>query len=131
MYFVASSIRLAGAAALGLALTACGGGSQAAPATAADAPTVTVASADEWSTLVQSGQSSFDTACGACHPGGEADLGPTLIDGGWSTQNMYTQIRAGSGRMKPISEARLPESEMKGLLVYLAEIGAVSDIAHP
>lgn len=121
---------------LGLVVGGCGGGSATPPpesaASAASAPSsYSVDSAEEWASLESSGKVSYDRACGACHPGGAADLGPKLTGLGSDTGTMYVQIREGSGRMKPVTEKRLPESEMKGLFVYLASIGAVSDVQQP
>lgn len=85
----------------------------------------------EWDSLAAAGKTSFDTACGSCHPGGEADLGPALKGHMESSAKMKQQIREGSGRMAPIGEDKLPEDQMQGLLVYLTTIGAVGDIKGP
>jgi mono/diheme cytochrome c family protein len=124
------------AALIGSALVACGGGKSetAAASSAASAggePTIVVADAAEWESLLAGGKSSYDTACGACHPGGEADLGPALKGTHESVAEMTRQIREGSGRMKPVGEDRLPESEMKGLMVYLASMEAVVGVQKP
>jgi hypothetical protein len=44
---------------------------------------------------------------------------------------MIKQIREGSGRMNPIDEAQLPEDQMRGLMVYLATLEAVSGVKGP
>jgi mono/diheme cytochrome c family protein len=125
------------AALLGTALTAaaCGGEKSTTPeggaASAGGEPTLVVTDQAEWDSLAASGKTSFDTACGACHPGGEADLGPKLKGHQESSADMMRQIRQGSGRMKPVGTDRLPETEEKGLLVYLATLGAVSDVKGP
>ena len=67
-----------------------------------------------------SGKTSFDIACGSCHPGGEADLGPALKGNPHSVANMTTQIREGSGpheahRRDPA--ARRPDEGPDGLPV--------------
>ncbi|MCB9708161.1 MAG: cytochrome c [Myxococcales bacterium] len=85
----------------------------------------------EWKALVRRGQRRFDRACGNCHPDGEEDLGPSIIDIRWTTAKMVKQIRKGSGKMKPISTKRLPEDEMEPLMAYLATIQAVKDVAKP
>ena len=94
-------------------------------------PAMVITDQAEWDALAASGKTSFDNACGACHPGGEADLGPALKGHQESTADMMRQIREGSGRMKPIGTDKLPESEEKALLVYLASIGAVGDVKGP
>jgi mono/diheme cytochrome c family protein len=100
-------------------------------ASAGGEPALVISDQAEWDSLLASGKSSFDTACGACHPGGEADLGPKLKGHQEATADMMKQIRQGSGRMKPIGTDKLPESDEKGLLVYLASIGAVGDVKGP
>jgi cytochrome c5 len=116
-----------------LAMSACGGGTTAegGAASAGGEPALVITDAAEWTTLADQGKGSFDNACGTCHPGGEADLGPALKGHMVSMDKMHTQIREGSGRMKPVDEGDLPESEMKGLMVYLATIGAVGDVQGP
>lgn len=125
------------AALLGTAAVAaaCGGEKSTTPesgaASSGGEPSLVITDQAEWDTLAASGKTSFDTACGACHPGGEADLGPKLKGHQESSADMMKQIREGSGRMKPVGVDRLPESEEKGLLVYLASLGAVSDVKGP
>jgi len=117
-----------------LALAACGGGS-AEPAGGAPAsggePAIVITDAAEWEALTASGKTSFDRACGACHPGGDADLGPALKGHMYTMADMTKQVREGSGRMKPVDTTKLPEEEMRGMMVYLATIGGVSDVKGP
>jgi len=127
--WIATSL-LAGA----IALSACGpekktseGGEEA----SGGEPALVISDQAEWDSLVASGAESFETACGTCHPGGEADLGPALKGENKSSKKMTSQIREGSGKMAPIGEDKLPEAEMKGVLVYLASIKAVGDIKGP
>ncbi|MFT3921530.1 MAG: cytochrome c [Myxococcales bacterium] len=120
-----------------LLLAACGGGggaattSEPAAATSGGEPAIVVTDSAEWQSLSASGKTSFDTACGSCHPGGDADLGPSLKEESHSVAAMTKQIREGSGRMKPVDTATLPEDQMKGLMVYLSSLGAVSDVKGP
>jgi mono/diheme cytochrome c family protein len=115
--------------------TACGGDKSTTPesgaASSGGEPALVISDQAEWDSLAASGKTSFDTACGSCHPGGEADLGPKLKGHQESTADMMKQIRQGSGRMKPVGTDHLPESEEKGLLVYLATLGAVGDVKGP
>ena len=118
-----------------LSLVACG---PEKPSTASEGassaggePSLVITDKAEWDALATAGKTSFDTACGDCHPGGDADLGPKLKGHAEPTANMVKQIRQGSGRMKPIGEDKLPESEMKGLLVYLSTLDAVGDVKGP
>jgi mono/diheme cytochrome c family protein len=128
--WIASSL-LAGA----VALSACGGkggeAAEGAEAASGGEPALVISDQAEWDTLASAGQQSFDNACGTCHPGGEADLGPALKGEKTATATMKKQIREGSGRMAPIGEDKLPEAEMQGLLVYLASIQAVGDVKGP
>lgn len=117
------------------AAAACGGEKSTTPeqgaASSGGEPSMVISDQAEWDSLSTQGKTAFDTACGACHPGGEADLGPAIKGHQESTADMMKQIREGSGRMKPVGTDRLPESEEKALLVYLATIGAVGDVKGP
>ncbi|MFT3924624.1 MAG: cytochrome c [Myxococcales bacterium] len=119
-------------AAATLWLSACGGAAPAGsttPATAA--PTLVITEPAEWQSLVTAGKGSFDLACGSCHPGGDADLGPALKGHALPLDAMTKQIREGSGRMKPIDQTQLPEDQMRGLFVYLSTLAAVSGVQGP
>ena len=95
------------------------------------APSIVITDPAEWQTLTVAGQSSFDLACGSCHPGGDADLGPSLKGEKVPVDTMTRQIREGSGRMKPIDTTQLPEDQMRGLLVYLSTLDAVRGVQGP
>ncbi|QQR89638.1 MAG: cytochrome c [Myxococcales bacterium] len=84
-----------------------------------------------WKKLLKSGERRYDRACGSCHPGGQDDLGPSLIGIRWSISDMYRQIRKGSGKMQPISEKRLPEKDMAAVMVYLSTLNIVKDLSAP
>ncbi|MDB4975825.1 MAG: Cytochrome [Myxococcaceae bacterium] len=119
-----------------LAMSACGKGKDAEAAEGAEPaaggePALVISDQAEWDTLLASGKESFDNTCGNCHPGGDADLGPKISGHAESTAKMTKQIRKGSGRMAPIGEDKLPEAELKGLLVYLSSIDAVGDVKGP
>lgn len=118
-----------------LVLAACGGKggdtSEGGGAASGGEPAIVITDQAEWDTLASDGKESYDRACGTCHPGGEADLGPALKGERTATATMTKQIREGSGKMAPIGEDKLPESEMQGLLVYLATIDAVGDVKGP
>lgn len=129
--WIATSL-LAGA----LALTACGKskggeGAEGAQAASGGEPAFVITDKAEWDTLLASGQTSFDNSCGNCHPGGDSDVGPALKGENTPSAKMIKQIRDGSGKMAPIGTDKLPEDEMKGLLVYLASMSAVGDIKAP
>jgi mono/diheme cytochrome c family protein len=100
-------------------------------ASAGGEPSIVINDQAEWDQLAEAGKTSFDSACGDCHPGGESDLGPALKGHKEPVAQMVKQIREGSGQMKPIGEDKLPEAEMKGLLVYLSTIDAVGDVKGP
>lgn len=117
-----------------LAGLGCGGGAASSAGGAESSggePVLVISDPSEWEALAAAGKGTFDVACGACHPGGEADLGPALKGHRTPWAVMSKQIREGSGRMKPIGEDKLPESELRGLMVYLATIAAVGDVQGP
>jgi mono/diheme cytochrome c family protein len=112
--------------ACGLVLCACGGGGAAEPS----AGETTGGGEAQYegpmtSTDAVRGKELFDTNCGDCHPGGEADVGPSLIETPHTPARLRKQIREGSGKMKPFSEKRLPNEDMEAVLAYLASINAV------
>jgi mono/diheme cytochrome c family protein len=130
-----------------LVLTACGGGAAAAETTttpassssaggeaasgAAASPATTggdaaaSVSSGASAELIAAGGERFEAVCGLCHPGGEEDSGPTLRDIHWDAARMRTQIRNGSGRMRPISAARLSDEDLEKVVAWLGTIGAV------
>jgi mono/diheme cytochrome c family protein len=114
-------------------LTGCGGAASSAAGAESSGgePALVISDPSEWQALAAAGKDTFDVACGACHPGGDADLGPGLKRRRTPVAVMTKQIREGSGRMKPIGEDKLPESEMRGLMVYLATLDAVGDVQGP
>jgi mono/diheme cytochrome c family protein len=118
-----------------LVLGACGSkkseSAEGAEATSGGEPEIVIADQAEWDSLLASGQTTFDNACGTCHPGGEADLGPKLKGHAEPLAHMRKQIREGSGRMAPIGPKKLPESEMQGLFVYLSSLDAVDGVKGP
>jgi mono/diheme cytochrome c family protein len=130
-------VRVSTATAASFMLAACGGGGsssttpESSAASAGGEPALVVTDAAEWESLSAAGKSSFDISCGSCHPGGDADLGPSLKGHALPVATMTKQIREGSGRMKPIDEAQLPEDQMRGLMVYLSTLGAVGDVKGP
>ena len=77
------------------------------------------------STDVDGGKELFDTHCGDCHPDGDEDVGPSLIDHAHSPAAFRQQIREGSGRMRPFAESRLSDDQMEAILAYLATLGAL------
>ncbi len=80
---------------------------------------------------IQRGHEVFDRVCGTCHPGGQSDVGPKIIDTQFSVDRMTRQIRNGSDRMRPISESRLPHAYLGDLIGYLHTIGAVKLEPNP
>lgn len=77
------------------------------------------------STEVDQGKEIFSTHCDDCHPGGEEDVGPSLIAEPHSPAALRKQVREGSGKMRPFSEKRISKDELEALLSYLASINAV------
>jgi mono/diheme cytochrome c family protein len=115
--------------ALGLGLVACGGGgggseepsggeSSGGGENASYAGPIT-------STDAARGKELFSTHCDDCHPGGEEDVGPSLIATPHTPARIRQQIREGSGKMRPFSEKRLSNEDVEAILAYLASINAV------
>jgi hypothetical protein len=77
------------------------------------------------STEVDRGKELFSTHCDDCHPGGEEDVGPSLIADPHSPADLRKQVREGSGKMRPFPEKRLSNEELEAVLAYLASINAV------
>ena len=77
------------------------------------------------STDVDGGKELFETHCGDCHPGGEEDVGPSLIADPHTPARIRQQIREGSGKMRPFSEKRLSADRVEAILAYLASLHAV------
>jgi mono/diheme cytochrome c family protein len=77
------------------------------------------------STDVAHGKEVFDTHCEDCHPGGEEDVGPSLIADPHTPAALRKQIREGSGKMRPFSEKRISGEDLEALLAYLQTINAV------
>ncbi len=126
------SLKLVAGAMLSVMAFGCAGGGAKNAKSAADLPpSIVIEDTAEWEALVAQGEESYVKACGACHPGGDADLGPKLKGGKGSVAWMTKQIREGSGRMRPIGPDQLAESEMKGLMVYMRTLDAVADVKGP
>jgi mono/diheme cytochrome c family protein len=77
------------------------------------------------STDVAHGKEVFETHCEDCHPGGEEDVGPSLIADPHTPADLRKQIREGSGKMRPFSEKRISGDDLEALLAYLQTINAV------
>jgi mono/diheme cytochrome c family protein len=77
------------------------------------------------STDVAHGKETFDSFCGDCHPDGGSDVGPSLIESPHTPAQLRQQIREGSGKMRPFSEARLKKEDMESILAWLASANAV------
>ena len=109
-------------------LVACGGGASAATPSeeASSGGEATLYEGPIASTDVAGGEALFSTFCDDCHPGGEEDVGPSLIADPHTPARLRQQVREGSGRMKPVPEKRLGPEELEALLAYLDSIGAVS-----
>lgn len=77
------------------------------------------------STDVAHGKEVFETHCEDCHPGGEEDVGPSLIADPHTPAQLRKQVREGSGKMRPFSEKRVSGEDLEALLAYLQTINAV------
>lgn len=81
------------------------------------------------STDVERGAERFETFCGGCHPGGQEDVGPSLIADPHPPARLRQQIREGSAQMRPFPATRLSDADMETILAYMATIGAVTQPA--
>lgn len=77
------------------------------------------------STNVDEGKETFETFCGDCHPDGEDDVGPSLIENTNTPASIRQQIREGSGRMRPFSAKRLSDQQVEDILAWMSTINAV------
>lgn len=111
--------------AFSMALVGCGGGSSSASSAASSGGELTEYEGPITSTESARGKELFTTHCDDCHPGGESDVGPSLIASPHTPAQIRKQIREGSGRMKPFSEKRLTKEDVEAILAFLATINAV------
>ena len=100
----------AGALALPLLVTRCGTASN-------DLPPETSVVREDLS-LVR-GAELFALHCYKCHPGGEAGVGPGIINKPLPRFLMKIQVRHGLGVMPEFPESKLSDSELDQLLDYL------------
>jgi mono/diheme cytochrome c family protein len=77
------------------------------------------------STDVAHGKEVFSSFCDDCHPDGGEDVGPSLIAKAHTPSRIRQQIREGSGKMRPFSEARLSNQDMEAILAWLGSVNAV------
>jgi mono/diheme cytochrome c family protein len=69
---------------------------------------------------VARGEALFMRHCHACHPGGDAGLGPALTNKPLPGFLIKTQVRLGLGAMPAFSEAELPAADLAAVVTYLA-----------
>ena len=100
-----------------------GGEGGAASVTSAEGTASTAGAASP--EMLAAGGERFEAVCGLCHPGGDEDNGPSIKDIHWDAPRMRAQIRNGSGRMRPISAARLSDEDLEKVVAWLGTIGAV------
>jgi mono/diheme cytochrome c family protein len=109
----------------GFALVGCGGGASEPSSPSSTGGEVTQYEGPMSSTDVGRGKELFGTFCDDCHPGGDADVGPSLIEKPHTPARIRQQIREGSGKMKPFPEKRVSKDDVEAILAYLASINAV------
>ena len=112
-----------------LCVGACGGGEAEEPAgeesSGGEAEGGSAYDGPITSTDVAHGKEVFDTHCEDCHPGGEEDVGPSLIADPHTPSALRKQVREGSGKMRPFPEKRISGDDLEALLAYLQTINAV------
>jgi mono/diheme cytochrome c family protein len=109
----------------GLMLSACGGSQESNAAESSTGSELAQYEGPIASTDVERGQELFSAHCDDCHPGGEEDVGPSLIADPHNPAQLRKQVREGSGKMKAIPEKRLDDDGLEAVLAYLASINAV------
>jgi len=115
---------------LSLSVGACGGGSEAPEGEESSGGEAEAGEGGGYegpitSTDVTHGKEVFDTHCEDCHPGGEDDVGPSLIADPHTPAKLRQQVREGSGKMRPFSAKRVSDEDLEALLAYLQTINAV------
>jgi mono/diheme cytochrome c family protein len=93
-----------------LALAACGSARRSEPLTGPVALP---------SDAARAGEVVFMRECHACHPGGEAGLGPALNNKPLPGFLIATQVRLGAGAMPAFSQSEIPPADLDALLAYL------------
>ncbi len=69
------------------------------------------------SPLLRAGQETFQSSCDACHPGGGAGLGPSLL--GIDRETFTRLVRKGKGAMFAFTASQLSDPEMESVYAYL------------
>ena len=109
----------------GLMLSACGGSQESNAAEASTGAELAQYEGPIASTDVERGKELFSAHCDDCHPGGEEDVGPSLIADPHPPGYIRKQIRAGSGKLRPFPEKRLSDQDMETILAWMASVNAV------
>jgi mono/diheme cytochrome c family protein len=108
-----------------IAAVGCGGGSSTAESEESSGGESAQYEGPIASTDAAHGKEVFSSFCDDCHPDGGEDVGPSLIEHPHSPARIRQQIREGSGKMRPFSEARLSNEDMESILAWLASVNAV------
>lgn len=69
----------------------------------------------------QTGEASFSAKCNACHPGGKAGVGPSLlgIEARMKEKDFFELIRAGRGTMMASPPGLISDEELRELWGFL------------
>ena len=70
----------------------------------------------------QQGQKVFMKNCYACHPGGDAGLGPSLNDKPLPDFMIRLQVRHGFGAMPAFTPTDISDADLDALLDYLSAL---------
>lgn len=70
------------------------------------------------------GRVAFQFHCDRCHPGGEAGLGPALIDKPLPGWLMKIQVRQGLGAMPSIPEEELGDAALDDVVAWIKAVRA-------
>jgi mono/diheme cytochrome c family protein len=81
------------------------------------------------SSSAQAGQAIFSASCNACHPNGEAGIGPQLYGADFNKTfgndtTLAQFIRTGKGNMPAFTPGQITDAQMTDLIAYLRSLAA-------
>ncbi len=71
---------------------------------------------------IAAGQAVFQQNCNACHPNGNAGVGPQLRGQNLSAQRIMTQVRNGGGGMPAFTTSQISDQQLANLVAYVQSL---------
>jgi mono/diheme cytochrome c family protein len=71
---------------------------------------------------VAAGQAVFQQNCNACHPNGNAGVGPALRGKNLSAQQITNRVRNGGGGMPAFSTSQISDQQLADLVAYVQSL---------